>query len=180
MEKWLKKTIELAAGIFLTAENNPAVVPYTPSKTVLPKAEVQDLPRSYPEKVGVTSGRILALYNALEKERRANIHNVMVVKDGVVISEASHPGYSTNTWHLAHSMSKSITAIAVGMMVDDGRLSVDDRLIDIFPEYSYSDRRFANITVKNLLNMTTGVRFSEAGVVSSVKWTKPIIRIMCW
>ena len=172
MEKWLKKTIELAAGIFLTAENNPAVVPYTPSKTVLPKAEVQDLPRSYPEKVGVTSGRILALYNALEKERRANIHNVMVVKDGVVISEASHPGYSTNTWHLAHSMSKSITAIAVGMMVDDGRLSVDDRLIDIFPEYSYSDRRFANITVKNLLNMTTGVRFSEAGVVSSVKWTK--------
>ena len=172
MEKWMKKTIELAAGIFLTAENNPAVVPYTPTKTVLPQKEAQDLTRSYPERVGVTSGRILALYNALEKERRANIHNIMVVKDGVVISEASHPGYSTNMWHLAHSMSKSVTAIAVGMMVDDGRLSVDTKLCDIFPEYSYSDRRFANITVKNLLNMTTGVRFSEVGVVSSVKWTQ--------
>ena len=97
MEKWMKKTIELAAGIFLTAENNPAVVPYTPTKTVLPQKETGDLPRSYPERAGVTSGRILALYNALEKEKRANIHNIMVVKDGTVISEASHPCYSTNT-----------------------------------------------------------------------------------
>ena len=172
MDKWMKKTVELASGIFLTGEYNPAVVPYTPTKTMLPKREPRSLPRVNPERVGLSSGRILALLSALEKERRANIHSIVIAKDGAVISECSHPGYSTNVWHLGHSMSKSITAIAVGMMVDDGRLSVDDRLCDLFPEYSYADRRFAAITVKNLLNMTSGVRFAEAGVVSSVRWTE--------
>ncbi len=172
MEKWARKTVELAAGIFLTGEYNPSVIPYAPQKTVLPKREAQDLYRSYPEKTGVTSGRILALLTALEKEKRANIHNLLIAKDGVVISECSHPGYGTNMWHLAHSMSKSVTAIAVGMMVDDGVLSVDMRLSELFPEYHYSDSRFADITVKNLLNMTSGVRFSEVGVVTSQRWTE--------
>ncbi len=172
MEKWARKTAELAAGIFLTGEYNPSVMPYAPQKTVLPKKEKPDLPRSYPERVGITSGRILALLGALEKEKRANIHNLLIAKDGAVISECSHPGYGTNMWHLAHSMSKSITALAVGMMVDDGRLSVDARLVDLMPEYRFSDERFADITVKNLLNMTSGVRFSEVGVVTSQKWTE--------
>ena len=172
MEKWLRRTVELAAGIFLTGEYNPSVVPYSPQKTVLPRYEEQDLPRSYPERVGITSGRILALLTALEKEKRANIHNVLIAKDGAVISECSHPGYSTNTWHLAHSMSKSVTAIAVGMMVDDGRLSVDTPVCELFPEHRFGDARFAEITVKNLLNMTSGVKFSEAGVVSETRWTE--------
>ena len=135
MERWARKTVELAAGIFLTGEYNPSVVPYAPQKTVLPKKERQDLYRGYPEKTGVTSGRILALLTTLEKEKRANIHNILIAKDGVVISECSHPGYGTNTWHLAHSMSKSMTALAVGLLVDDGLLSVDMRIVDLLPEY---------------------------------------------
>ncbi|MBQ2793982.1 MAG: serine hydrolase [Clostridia bacterium] len=172
MEKWARKTVELAAGIFLTGEYNPSVIPYAPQKTVLPSREEKDLPRSYPERTGVTSGRILALLAALEKEKRANIHNLLIAKDGAVISECSHPGFDTNVWHLAHSMSKSITALAVGMLVDDGRLSVDMRVCDLLPEYRFSDERFANITVKNLLNMTSGVRFSEVGSVTSQRWTE--------
>ena len=172
MERWARKTVELAAGIFLTGEYNPSVVPYAPQKTVLPKKERQDLYRGYPEKTGVTSGRILALLTTLEKEKRANIHNILIAKDGVVISECSHPGYGTNTWHLAHSMSKSMTALAVGLLVDDGLLSVDMRIVDLLPEYRYSDPRFADMTVKHLLTMTSGVRFSEVGSVTSNKWTE--------
>ena len=171
MEKWTRRAIELIAGLFLTGEYNPSVIPYTPQKTVLPKKERQDLARSYPERAGISSGRILALYNALERDRRACIHNILVAKDGAVISECSHPGYSTNVWHLAHSMSKSVTALAIGLLVDDGRLSVDDRVIDHFPEQRYKDPRFADMTVKHLLTMSTGVRFSEAGVVSENRWT---------
>ena len=172
MEKWTQRAVQLMAGIFLTGEYNPSVIPYVPQKTVLPKKERQVLRRSYPEHVGISSGRILALLTALEKEKRANIHNILIAKDGEVISECSLPGYDTGVWHLAHSMSKSITALAVGLMVDDGRLSVDERLVDFFPEYKYADRRFCDITVKNLLNMTSGVRFSEAGVVSESRWSE--------
>ena len=172
MEKWTRRAIEVIAGIFLTDAYNPSVISYTPQKTVLPRRECQDLQRSYPERVGISSGRILALYTALEKDRRANLHNIIVAKDGAVISECSHPGYSTNIWHLAHSMSKSITALAVGLMVDDGLLSVDTPVCELFPEYKYNDPRFADMTVRHLLNMTSGVRFSELGVVSETKWTE--------
>ena len=172
MERWMKKTVELAAGLALTGKHNPSVIPYYPQKTALPTDEEQYFTRSYPERVGVSSGRILALLRALERERRANIHNIIIVKDGVVISEASHPGYSVNSWHLSHSMSKTLTGIAVGMLVDDGRLSLDTRLTDIYPGINYRDKRFRLITVRHLLTMSTGVRFSEAGSVTESRWTE--------
>ena len=172
MEKWMKKTVELAAGLALTGKHNPSVIPYYPQKTVISGTEERYFTRTYPERVGVSSGRILAMLTALERERRANIHNLLVIKDGEVICEASHPGYDTNTWHLSHSMSKTLTGIAVGMLVDDGLLTTDTRLTDIYPNIFFRDKRFRNITVSHLLTMSSGVRFSEAGSVTETKWTE--------
>lgn len=169
MEKWMKKTVELAAGLALTGKHNPSVIPYYPQKTVISGTEERYFTRTYPERVGVSSGRILAMLTALERERRANIHNLLVIKDGEVICEASHPGYDTNTWHLSHSMSKTLTGIAVGMLVDDGLLTTDTRLTDIYPNIFFRDKRFRNITVSHLLTMSSGVRFSEAGSVTETK-----------
>ena len=33
MERWVKRTIELGAGLVFTGKNNPSVVPYYPQKT---------------------------------------------------------------------------------------------------------------------------------------------------
>jgi len=172
MEKWIKRTVSLGVGLILTGKSNPSVVPYYPQKTEISGEEERYFRRSYPERVGVSSGRILAMLEALERERRANVHNLLVIKDGEVITECSHPGYSTNTWHLSHSMSKTLTGMAVGVLVDSGQLSVDERLVDIFPRMHYRDPKFPEITVRHLLSMTTGVRFSEAGSVSESKWTE--------
>ena len=168
----MKRAITLGVGLAFTGKKNPSVIPYYPQKTEISGHEERYFPRTYPEHVGVSSGRILAMLNALEKEKRANIHNLLVIKDGHVICECSHPGYSTNVWHLSHSMSKSLCGMAVGLAVDDGLLSVDERLADIFPELHYNDKRFADITVKHLLSMSAGVRFSEAGSVSDTRWTQ--------
>ena len=172
MEKWIKRAIELGAGLFFTGKSNPSVVPYYPQKTVLPGVEAPYFHRSFPERHGVSSGRLLAMLTALEKERRANVHSIIVVKDGEAICSASHPGYSVNLWHLSHSMSKTVTGLAVGMLVDDGLLSTDMRLAEIFPEYHYVDKRVGSITVRQLLTMTTGVKFSEAGSVSESRWSE--------
>ena len=171
MEKWMKKTIELGAGLAFTGKENPSVVPYYPQKTELPKEEEKYFRRTFPEKVGVRSGRLLAMLKALEREKRANVHNLIVIKDKEVICECSHPGYSVNMWHLSHSMSKTLTGMAIGMLVDDGLLTVDTKLCDLYPSQFFSDKRFKNVTVKHLLTMATGVRFSEPGSVSELKWT---------
>ena len=172
MDKWVKRAMELGAGLFFTGKVNPSVVPYYPQKTALPEHEEPYFHRSFPERLGVSSGRLLAMLTALENDRRANLHNLMVLKGGEVICACSHPGYDVNLWHLSHSMSKTVTGVAIGMLVDDGLLSVDRRLVDIFPEYHYVDKRVATITVRHLLTMTTGIMFAEAGSVSESRWTE--------
>ena len=172
MEKWMKRTVQLGAALAFTGKSNPSVVPYYPQKTAVSGEEERYFHRTYPEHVGVSSGRVLAMLRALEREKRANVHNLIVIKDGVVISECSHPGYDVNVWHLSHSMTKTVTGMAIGLLVSDGLLTLDTRLVDLFPDEYYNDKRFKNITVKHLLTMTAGVRFAEAGSVTENKWTE--------
>ena len=179
MERWVKRTIELASGLAFTGKTNPSVIPYYPQKTEISGVEEQYFHRTYPEKKGVSSGRLLAMLNALEKDKRVNLHSLICLKDGEVICECAHPGYGVNTWHLSHSMSKTVTGIAIGMLVDDGLVTTDTLLHDIFPEYHSKDANIEKITVKHLLTMTTGVRFCEAGSVTETRWTDAFFASSC-
>jgi CubicO group peptidase (beta-lactamase class C family) len=172
MSKWKIKTVELVMGLAFTNKKNPAVVPFKPSKTEVSSYEPQTLHRSTPERRGISSKRIYDLLVALENSPRANLHNLIIVKDGEVISECSHPGYSINIRHLSHSMSKTLTGMAIGILCSEGKISLDTKLCDIFPEYEPVDKRFYKITIHHLLSMTSGVPFSEAGAVTENNWTR--------
>ena len=179
MERWVKRTIELGAGLFFTGKGNPSVIPYYPQKTEISDTEEQYFRRTTPEKKGVSSGRLLAMLRALERDKSSNVHSLMCIKGGEVICECSHPGYDVNTRHLSHSMSKTVTGMAIGMLVDDGKLDINARLCDILPEYQYNDPELEKITVKHLLTMTAGVKFSEAGSVTESKWTEAYFASSC-
>ena len=172
MERWIKRTLELATGIALSTRPDPSVIPYYPQKTEISGTEEQYFRRTAPEKKGISSRRLLSMIRAFENDKRVNVHTLLCLKGGEVVCECAHPGYDINTWHLSHSMSKTVTGMAIGMLIDDGALSLDTLLVDVFPEYEYRDDKFARITVKHLLTMTTGVRFSEAGSVTEEGWTE--------
>lgn len=170
--KWKSKAVELIIGLAFTNKKAPAVIPYAPTKTEISDSESKYFRRTSPERCGISSKRIYEMLSALEENHRANVHNIMIVKDGEVISECSAPGYDVNIRHLSHSMSKTLTGMAIGFLVSEGKLSLNAKLIDIFPEYKYVDRRFEDMTVHHLLAMSTGVPFSEAGSVTDSEWTK--------
>ena len=172
MEKWKKRAVNLISSIVFGGGEKNTVVPYYPQKIRINGEEVPELPRSIPEAHGISSRRIYNMLSELEGERRCNIHNLMVLRDGVVISECSRPGYSVNAWHLSHSMTKSLIGMAVGLLYDDGLVTLDTRLVDIFPEIPYKDKRFPRITVEHLLTMTSGVPFGEAGSVTETEWSR--------
>ncbi len=172
MEKWKIRAIELASGLAFTGKPNPAVIPYIPQKTEITQYEKRDLERSTPERHNISSGRILSMLNDLEHEYRANLHNLLVVKDGEVIAECSAPGFSTNIRHLSHSMSKTLTGIAIGILCDEGRLSLDQYVVDIFPEFTPQDKRFRQMKIYHLMTMSSGVPFSEVGSVTDDEWTR--------
>ncbi len=170
MEKWKRRAVDLVFGLALPDNQNASVVPYRPQKTEIAPPERRSLKRAAPESVGISSLRLASMLSELEAEGRARIHNLMVVKGGRVICEASAPGYSMELWHLSHSMSKTVTGMAIGLLVDDGALRTDERLVDIFPDQRYTDPRFADITVAHLLSMSSGVQFCEVGVVTESEW----------
>ena len=172
MEKWMKRTVDLLSGLVLTAKPDPSVVPYAPQKTYIAGRGKRFFKRAKPEELGVSSIRLYRMLSELEAEPRANVHTIIVLKDGVVISEAAAPGYDVNIAKLSHSMTKSIIGMAIGFLVDENRLSLDERLADIFPEYDYRDQFFHEITVKHLLTMQTGVKISEAGSVTESAWSE--------
>jgi len=170
MEKWKKRAVDLFASLALGGEGRASVVPYYPQKTEVSGSEERFFKRSSPEAHGISSKRIYNILSELEGEGRANLHNLLILKDGEVIAECSRAGYSTNLCHLSHSMSKTVMGIAICMLSAEGRLSLDERLVNIFPELEYKDQRFAQITVAHLLSMTSGVEFSEAGSVTELSW----------
>lgn len=176
MDKWLKRSVELLTSISLGKDGGASVVPYYPQKTAVLDSEPKYFKRQSPENCGVSSRRLYSMLCELEAERRANIHNLLILKDGEVICECSRDGYGTGVPHLSHSMSKTVTGMAVGMLIDDGLLRLDDKLVALFPEIRYKDKRFAEITVEHLLSMQSGVPFAEAGSVTEVGWTEAFFK----
>ena len=94
MEKWKKRSIELLAALAFGGENGLSVVPYYPQKTMVGCEEEGYFRRSIPEKHGVSSLRIYNMLCELESEKRANVHSIMVLKNGEVICECSAKAYS--------------------------------------------------------------------------------------
>jgi hypothetical protein len=172
MEKWKKRAVDLLCSIALGSDDNPSVIPQTPQKTEISEREHKSLTRAHPEKHGISSKRLYSMLCELEGEMRSNIHSIMLLCDGEVIMESSRDGYDGALYHLSHSMSKTVTGMAIGLLCDKGILNTEMRLVDILPEYAYKDKRFEDITVEHLLSMTAGVPFNEGGTVTETKWTE--------
>lgn len=115
------------------------------------------LPRAGPESQGVSSGALRRLVDALD-EPRLGLHSLVVVRHGSVVAEGWWRPYRADTAHSVFSVSKSLTATAVGMAVADGRLSVDERVLDILPSYATATARAnaGHLTVRHLLTMASG------------------------
>ncbi len=170
MDKEIKRSIQLICALLL-GSREPSVIPYSPSKTSVPRVSPRYFKRVPPHKKGVSSARLQSFLSELEANPDCNIHSVAVLKDGAVICEAYAPGYERGLVHLSHSMSKTVTGIAVAILADEEKISTDTAIADIFTEVDFPDG-VGDITVKDLLLMSSGMSFNELGAVTSLNWTE--------
>lgn len=103
------------------------------------------------------SGPLSALFAASQGDTRA----AMLVEDGRVIAKRYQPGYSDTTRFISWSSAKSLTAMVVGALVADGKLSLDAPA-PLAEWHRPGDPRAA-ITLRQLLNMASGLRNVEVG-----------------
>src|SRR4029079_3192935 len=92
-----------------------------------------DLPRSTPEAQGVSSAAVRSLVEALDQQS-VQMQRFTLVRHGHVIVEGWWTPYSAETPHVLFSLSKSFTSTAVGLAIEEGKLSVDDEVLNIFPD----------------------------------------------
>ncbi|WP_127505763.1 serine hydrolase [Actinoplanes solisilvae] len=115
------------------------------------------LPRVAPAVAGVSSRAVGELLDRLERQE-LECHSLMVVRRGRVVAEGWWTPFSAGRPHLLYSLTKSFTAVAVGLAIADGVLSLDDRVVDVLPEHVPADvsQQGRRVTVHHLLSMTSG------------------------
>ena len=172
MESYKKKVITLISNLLLEYRADPTVVPHYPAKTEIMRRDRHPLPHGSPEAHGIPASSIISLLSALENEPSVNLHSIVITRDGVVIAEASAPGYDATLPHLSHSMSKTVTGMLIESLMDSGEVALGSRVIDFFPEITPRDERLYKLTVEHLLTMSSGVSFAEVGAVSGAEWIR--------
>ena len=149
-------------------------VDYFPQKPDFPFDAVyeQAFVRATPESQGISSDLFAALLRELDASKDTEMHHFMALRHGKVICECNFAPYPKGMWHITHSMCKSITGMAIGMLIEEEKLKLDENIYDIFPDHTNAFSKIFRpvITVENLLTMTSGVTFNESGIVSGNDW----------
>lgn len=84
---------------------------------------------------------------------------LLVLRRGAVVYERYLNGMDEGTRHLSQSLAKSFAGVLAGILVARGSLDEGALVTDLLPELVQTAYRGA--TIRQLLDMTSGVRFSE-------------------
>lgn len=117
----------------------------------------QIFPRVSPQSVGLDPERLKKLYRVLARPEMG-LHSFLILRHGKVATEAWWAPYAPEKPHTLFSASKTFTALAVGFAVQDGLLSLDDRVVDWFQDRlpARTCENMERMKVRHLLTMTTG------------------------
>lgn len=130
------------------------------SREMKPASEPMPLPRSpqepdYRWATGAQAGLTIDDYM-----RRQRVMALLVIKDGVIQVERYQYDRTPSHRFLSNSMAKTITALAVGLALREGRIaSLDDEAQRYAPELAGTI--YGQATVRQLLRMSSGARFEE-------------------
>lgn len=109
-----------------------------------------------PSTVGVPSRAVLAFLDNVEK-RGVLLHSFLMARHGKVFAEGYWSPFRPGDLHRMYSISKTFVSAAIGLLVGDGRLSLDEKIASFFPELlpANPDPYILETTVRDLLRMAT-------------------------
>ena len=116
-----------------------------------------------PEEVGMDSKGLVKVYNyAANPEIKTE--GLIVIKDNYIVLETYLNGFSPDDLHESYSVAKSFASCLVGIAIDKGYISNENEFVcNYYPQWNElngSDLR-KKITIKNLLTMTSGLKWNE-------------------
>lgn len=111
---------------------------------------------SSPESLGIPSS---AVFNFLERIDRHQtcMHGFLLLRKGQIAAEGYWAPFSEDSMHRMYSVSKSFVSLAIGLVIDEGKLKLDDRVVRYFKDKVPQDIHpyLAQATVRDFLMMAT-------------------------
>lgn len=129
--------------------------------------------RKKPEETGIPSSCIRKFLERLE-QCHLPLHSFILMKDDAIIAETYYAPYQADTLHRMFSITKSFVSIAIGLLEEEGKLHLDDRIITHFPEKlnGTEESPYLNeMTIRDMLMMSSchsKTTYKEPGVTDWV------------
>lgn len=117
------------------------------------------LERACPEEVGISSDVIHRWLDALE-QTGTEMHSFMLARHAKVCAEGWWQPYAPPLIHSQQSLTKTYAVTALGALYDEGLLSLEEKVAEIFAEYLPEQpcERLMRMTVRHLLSMSSGIQ----------------------
>ena len=109
-----------------------------------------------PESVGISSADIRKYVELLE-EKRLSTHDIIIARGENIVFENYWKPFHKDFLHRMYSVSKSFVAIAIGFLLQDGLISLDDTMEMHFSKEleNQTDENMRQQTIKDMLMMCT-------------------------
>lgn len=113
-----------------------------------------------PEQAGINSKSLIDLVNSLNNHN-LNMHSMLFMKGDKIFFETYYKPFYENYLHRLYSETKSFVGIAIGLLLEEGKLSLKDPIIKYFPEYCPKNpsEYLKKQTIEDMLKMQTAHRF---------------------
>lgn len=118
--------------------------------------------------------RVENFVSRLEREDVC-MHGFILSVGGQIKATAYYAPFKEGKAHRMYSVSKSMTALAIGILMGEGKLSLDDHIVDYFKDYlpENPDGRLLRLTIRDMLRMATCYRSTAYREGVDENWTKP-------
>ncbi|MFC6521966.1 serine hydrolase domain-containing protein [Undibacterium arcticum] len=146
--------------LLATACAGPVLAANTAEPVSALAASASELPRAWPEQVGVDSRQLVRLSEWIRKEN-LDVRSLLVIKDGKLIFERYSKGLTRDHNYELYSITKGVTALSAGILMNEGRLSLDDKVSTTIAKFrpdlkdSLADKKA--IELRHLLAMSSGL-----------------------
>lgn len=114
-----------------------------------------------PEEAGISSKKVADFIKKLEK-RGATTHSILFMKGDKIFAEAYWKPFYQDFCHRQYSQTKSFVGVAIGLLEEEGKLSLDDKIVSYFPEKIDDEVQpyLGEQTIRQMLTMKTVGRSS--------------------
>ena len=142
------------SGPFAFAQSVKAEFPTKPDPT--------ELPEVWPQEAGVDSDQLVKLSKWI-RDQKLDVRSLVIVKDGKIVFERYSDGLTRDKNYELYSVTKALVGLLAGDLIGEGRIHLDSSVRDVVgadrPDLKDDLADKGNITLRNVLTMTTGLHY---------------------